>query len=61
MVQRRILNGLPVLLLIQFSLGVATLLLGMPISLASTHQVMALLLLMHATWLVFVFRGRDPA
>lgn len=60
-VQRRILNGLPVLLLIQFSLGVATLLLGMPISLASTHQVMALLLLMHATWLVFVFRGRDPA
>ncbi|MFW7379455.1 MAG: COX15/CtaA family protein [Oligoflexus sp.] len=46
-----------VTLLLQFTLGVVTLVLHVPISVASMHQALAVIVLLVATWNLYIYRG----
>ena len=54
---RRVANGLLVVVVLQVALGVSTLLLVVPVSLAAAHQAGAVLLLTVSLWLVYELRS----
>lgn len=54
---RRVANGLPLMAGLQVALGISTLLLVVPVSLAAIHQAGAVVLLTMALWLVYELRA----
>jgi cytochrome c oxidase assembly protein subunit 15 len=53
---RRVANGLLIMVCLQVALGISTLVLAVPISLAAAHQAGAVLLLTATLWLLFELR-----
>ncbi len=56
---RRVANGLLVMVCLQVALGIATLILVVPVPLAATHQAGAVILLTITLWLLFELRTPD--
>jgi cytochrome c oxidase assembly protein subunit 15 len=54
---RRVANGLLVMVCLQVALGISTLVLAVPVSLAAAHQAGAVLLLTATLWLLFELRA----
>ena len=53
---RRVANGLLIMVCLQVALGISTLVLAVPVSLAAAHQAGAVLLLTATLWLLFELR-----